>query len=174
MLVPSTIFEYVGLKQGAVVADLGCGATGLFTISAARLVGNMGQVYAVDVLKSVLEEVSKRSRLEGVNNVKTVWSNIEIFGATKIKKESLDLGMLVNVLFQSKEHENIMKEAARLLKKDARLLVIDWKPSYVPFGPPVIDRVSPDEVKAIAKKAGLSLVDEFKAGNFHFGLIFKK
>jgi ubiquinone/menaquinone biosynthesis C-methylase UbiE len=115
-----------------------------------------------------------KARLEGVTNIKTVWSNLEIVGATKIKKESLDFALLINILFQSKEHENIIKEAIRLLKKDGKLLVADWSQAPASFGPPLIDRIKPETVKKIASNLNLKLIDEFDAGTYHYGLIFKK
>lgn len=174
LLVPAEIFQHVGIRQGMKVADLGCGAHGHFSIPAARLVGKEGTAYAVDILKSVLQEVSKRANFEGVKNLKTVWSNLEIVGAAKIRNESLDVAMLINILFQSKHHENVMQEAARMLKKGGKLLVVDWRQAHIPFGPPVVDRVDPSDVKKIAKKFGLSLLDEFSAGQFHYGLVFGK
>lgn len=174
LLDPSNLYQHLGLREGMRVADLGCGASGRFVITTARLVGRKGVVYAVDILKSVLTEVAKKARLEGVSNVKTVWSNLEIVGATKIPTGSLDRVYLINILFQSKEHENILREAARLLKPNKKLLVVDWKQTGAPFGPPVIDRVKPDHIKRIAKVAGLKLVDGFDAGDYHYGLIFQK
>lgn len=174
LLDPAEILARIGIRTGARVADLGCGGAGHFVVPAARLVGNHVSVYAVDILKSSLRSVASKARLEGVNNIKTVWSNLEIFGATKIRKESLDFGLLINIFFQSKHHGEILKETIRLLKKEGKILVIDWNKVPTPFGPPPEDRVKPDEVKKIAKNLRLKLIDEFDAGNYHFGLIFEK
>ena len=168
------IFKKIDLGEGMKVADLGCGAAGHYTITAGRLVGMKGRVYAVDVLKTVLKEISTRARLEGVNNIKTVWSNLESYGATNIANASLDVALLINVLFQSKEHTKILQEAKRLTSKHGKILVVDWKKSAAPFGPPSVDRVSPEEVKILATGIELKLVEEFSAGKFHYGLIFVK
>lgn len=168
------VFKHLGLAEGMAVADLGCGAAGHYTIPAGRLVGSKGIVYAVDILKSVLQEVSTRARLEAVNNIKTVWSNLEIYGATKIPANSLDVTMLINIMFQSKRRAEIMKEAKRLLKKGGKMLVADWKKTSAPFGPPTVDRVPPEAIKKYAQYLKLKLVDEFPAGKFHYGLIFVK
>jgi len=171
---PHRVFRHLGLEEGMKVADLGCGTAGHYTILAGRLVGKKGQVYAVDILKSVLKEVSTRARLEAVNNLKTVWSNLEIYGATKIPANSLDIALIINIMFQSKQHDNILKEAKRLVKKGGKLLVADWKKTAIPFGPPPVDRVPPEEIKKIAKNLKLKLIEDFSAGKFHYGLIFVK
>ncbi|KKQ57251.1 MAG: Methyltransferase type 11 [Parcubacteria group bacterium GW2011_GWA2_38_13] len=168
------ILKKIRVHEGKVVADLGCGGAGHFIIPAGKWVGKKSTVYAVDILRSALEEVSKKARLMGIKNIKTIWSNLEIPGSTKLSDNELDIAFLINILFQSKEDKNIMTEAARILKPGGKLLVIDWNSTRVPFGPPLVDRVDPNEIKEIAKTLGLKIMDEFDAGKFHFGLIFKK
>ncbi len=156
-----------------IIGDLGAGG-GMFCINAARLVGNQGQVYAVDVMKHVLGDIESKARLAGLGNIKTVWSNLEMVGATKIKENSLDFALLVNVLFQSKKHEQILAEAARLLKVGGKLLVIDWSDTRPGFAPATDRQVDPKKVIASAASLSLNLIREFKAGHYHFGLIFTK
>jgi len=163
------ILKKIRVHEGKVVADLGCGGAGHFIIPAGKWVGKKSRV-----LRSALEEVSKKARLMGIKNIKTIWSNLEIPGSTKLSDNELDIAFLINILFQSKEDKNIMTEAARILKPGGKLLVIDWNSTRVPFGPPLVDRVDPNEIKEIAKTLGLKIMDEFDAGKFHFGLIFKK
>src|SRR3989338_2320784 len=170
LLDPGEIFSHINLKAGMKVGDLGCGGAGHFTVPAGRKVGSQGLVYAVDILKSVLQSVVSRARLEGLGNIRTVWSNLEIAGATRIPKEGLDIAFLINILFQSKQDDNIIAEAVRLLKKEGELLIIDWKSSGSSFGPPAVDRIKPETIKSIAKKLNLKLIDEFDAGTYHYGL----
>ena len=68
----------------------------------------------------------------------------------------------------------IIEEAKRLLKSQAKLLVIDWLKTATPFGPSVEKRIDPLKVKETANKIGLNLIEEFQAGPYHFGLIFQK
>jgi len=168
------IFDRIALKSGQVVADLGCGGAGHFAIPAGRRVGSQGLVYAVDILKSVLKSVVSRARLEGVSNIKTVWSNLEIAGATRIPKNSLDMAFLINILFQSKHDDYVIGEAVRLLKDGGKLLIIDWGRVAPSFGPAAEDRIKPETLKTIANKLSLKLTDEFEAGKYHFGLLFEK
>ena len=174
LLDPKKIFSQLEIKAGDKIGDLGCGGAGHFSIPAAMLVGHDGMVYAVDIVKSDLKSLASIARLEGVQNIRTVWSNLEIFGATNIPANSLDVAFLINTLSQSKKREEIFKEAYRLLKKDGQLLMIDWKKSTANFGPPEANRTDFNQVKQIAKNLGLSLAAEFEAGIYHQALIFKK
>jgi ubiquinone/menaquinone biosynthesis C-methylase UbiE len=156
------------------VADLGCGSSGHFVFPAAKIVGKKGLVYAVDILRTALETVSKRARAENYVNVKTVWSNLEIFGATKIEAGSLDVGLLINTLYQSHKRAEILRESVRLLKKNGRLMIVEWKNIAVPFGPPAEERVKKELMDLEAKKLGLKPEEEFEAGQYHYGLIYVK
>ncbi|KYH37203.1 MAG: methylase involved in ubiquinone/menaquinone biosynthesis, partial [Candidatus Bathyarchaeota archaeon B24] len=51
----------VGVGAGKVVLDFGCGS-GTYTIPAARLVGDEGKVYALDVRKKALDEVEAKAK----------------------------------------------------------------------------------------------------------------
>lgn len=168
------ILEKIEIAEGLVAADLGCGGSGHFCIPAAHLVGNRGVIYAVDIQKAAIEGVKSRCKIEGVNNLKTIWANIENYQATRIKSNSCDLVMLINILFQSHHHFNILKEAVRLLKDGGILLIIDWNRSVIPFGPPVESRVKKSEINALLYKFASERIDEFEAGKYHFGMIFKK
>lgn len=163
-----------GVFDGMKVADLGCGGAGHFVIPAARLVGSKGMAYAVDILRSVLDEVAKKARLDGVSNLKTIWANLETYHSVKLADNILDIAFLINILFQSKEHLTLFQEAKRLLKKGGKLLVIDWNKTSAPFGPPLVDRVSSKEVKSLAGSLGLTPIDEFVPGKYHFAVVFIK
>jgi len=174
LLDASFILGKAQITEDIKVADLGCGASGHFIFPAAKMVGKRGVVYAVDILKTVLEEINKRVKQENIENIKTVWSDLEIFKATKIESGSLDVALLINTLYQSHKRVEILREAIRMLKKGAKLLVVEWKNVSSPFGPPPEERVKPDLLKIGAKKLGLEIEDEFEAGQYHFGILFVK
>ncbi|MFA6466664.1 MAG: methyltransferase domain-containing protein [Patescibacteria group bacterium] len=165
--------QILGLKTGQRVADLGAGG-GLFTLQAARLVGNQGEVYAVDIMKTILSDIESKSRMANLYNIKTVWSNIEILGATKIPEATLDFVFLVNILFQSKSVDSMLSEAARLMKNGAKMLVIDWSDSNTKVGPHNDRRLDPNSIISQAQAMNLILEQQFIAGQYHFGLIFIK
>ena len=174
LLDPQALLLRLGLKAGDRIANLGCGGSGHFTAAAARLVGDKSTVYIVDILKSALKTTASKARLEGLTNIKSIWSNLEIAGATNIPENSLNFAFIVNVLFESKKQENILAEARRLLKPGGKLLVVDWRQTSAPFGPPQASRVNLADIQNSAQKLNLKLIDQFQAGPYHFGLIFQK
>lgn len=168
------ILKKVQVSEKSKVADLGCGASGHFIFPAADLIGRGGKVYAVDILRTVLESIGKRIKQDNIENIETIWSDLEVFGATKIESGSLDIALLINTLYQSRKRAEIIREAVRMLKKGGRLLVAEWKNISSPIGPPIGARVKLDLLKTAAAKFGLKLEDEFEAGQYHYGVIFEK
>lgn len=173
-LLKTDVFGKIGLEENMHVGDLGCGNLAFYAFGAAKLIGKNGLVYAVDILKTALNAVENRAKHEGVDNLKTVWSNLELVGATNIPASSLDAVFIHNVLFQAAEHSGFLKETARLLKASGKLMIIDWKKSGAPFGPPVADRPEPEMVKKLAIGSGFRVIEEFEAGPYHWGMMLVK
>lgn len=168
------ILSRLSLAEGMVVGELGCGGRGHFVFPALRLVGSKGKVYAVDVVKTVLAAIEREAREHHLTNLETVWSDLEIVGATKrIAPQTLDRATLINVLFQVQAHEAVLAETRRLLKPNGLLLVVDWKQESAPFGPATNRRVSREEIQSLGKKLGFELKEEFAAGPHHYGFVFK-
>jgi len=168
------LLERSGIGEGMKVADLGCGISGHFVFPAARLVGKKGKIYAVDILRNVLETIVKIARQDRLENVETVWSDLETFGATKIDPASLDIAFLINTLYQTKRKIDVIKEAARLVKKNGKIVVAEWKNIAIPFGPSPENRVNEPLLKDWLAKIGFTVEDEFEAGPYHYGIVFVK
>ena len=168
------ILHKAGLAEKMTVADLGCGAAGHFVFSSGHIVGRKGKVYAVDILKNVLEGIKRKIYLENINNIVPIWSNLEIFKGTKLEAGSLDVALLINTLYQSRNRAAILREATRMLKKGGVLVVVEWKKISIPFGPRVEDRVDPKHIIQVSQKLGLDFEEEFFVGKYHYGLIFNK
>lgn len=171
---PYPIFGKISLASGMRVADLGCGRTGHFVFPASRVVGDTGIVYAVEIVKNILDSIQSRIRSEGYHNVQTVWSNIELVGKTPVPAGSLQACFLVNVLFLVNDKAGALVEAARLVETGGSVVVVDWERRLGLLGPPPERMVSPDMIIALAEQASLELVERLAPGGYHYCLIFKK
>lgn len=168
------IISKMKISEGQTVADLGCGNFGFFVWPLARNVGRRGMVYAVDILKSGLDEIKRKALKENFPQVKTIWSNLEVFKATEIENNSLDCALLINVLHQSEKKADILRESLRMLKRGGQLIVVEWGNSDSPLGPEASKRVRLDSLKRASEKLGLETKDEFLAGPYHYGIILIK
>jgi ArsR family transcriptional regulator len=102
-----------------VVGDLGCG-TGQ---AAAALAPTVARVVAVDESPAMLQ--AARARLKGLANVEVRRGRLE---ALPIDDITLDAAVCMLVLHHLAEPQRALAEAARVLKPDGRLLVVDMTP----------------------------------------------
>ncbi|MFZ2190043.1 MAG: methyltransferase domain-containing protein [Candidatus Magasanikiibacteriota bacterium] len=171
---PHLLFEKAHLQPGMHVADLGCGKTGHIVFPAARVLGEAGLVYAVDIIKDFLEEIRKRSALEAMHNIQTVWSDLERLGKAAIPNKNLDIGFIINVLWHSANPVAILDEAKRMLKEKARLVVVDWHNAVLPIGPKDSQLVDFEKIKSWGKVNNFVVQEEFLMGNYHKGVVLYK
>ncbi len=170
---PQTTVGYFGIEVGMRVADFGSGA-GYFTILLARLVGETGLVTAIDVMDYDLDIVRARAKTEGLRNIDTVRSNLEVVGGSGLASESQDFVLLKNVLFQTNNKEQMVNEANRVLKAGGAMVVIDWKKGVDGLGPPDDLRTDAEAVRRVVGEAGFEYARPLEPDNFHYGLVFKK
>jgi ubiquinone/menaquinone biosynthesis C-methylase UbiE len=169
---PEQTIKQLNIEKGMVIADFGCGA-GYFTVPLAKIVGEQGKIYALDVLETALESVRSRAKLEGLLNIETKRCNLEVSVGSGIDNNSVDWILLHNILFQSDDKSDIIKEAVRILKKGGKISAIDWKENQ-PMGPSKELVVSIESVKKIAEQSGLKFRSEMNVDNYHWGMIFEK
>lgn len=171
---PFKLLERVGIRADQRVADLGCGALGHFVFPAAQLVGPKGAVFAVDIQRSVLEQVEKAAKQEHMFHVKGVWSDIDVYGATRIDEASLDLTLLVNNLYLSQNRPQLVRELSRLTRPGGKIVVVEWKTIATPFGPEPTARISSEDAKKIFETPLLAFEQEFEAGPYHYGILYTR
>lgn len=171
---PAEVFQKIGLSAGMRVADFGCGRTGHFVFSMSPIIGDKGVIYAIDIIKDILESIKSRSRSEGFNNVQAVWSDLENIGAAPIPEGSLDAGFFVNVMFQLKKRPEAIRESLRLIREDGYLIIIDWLKRVGPIGPTPEQMIDQETLINMGLKENLQLVGRMPLGDYHFCVIFKK
>lgn len=170
---PEEIVQRLDVQAGMKVADFGSGS-GYFSIPLARLVGDDGKVYALDIQKDVLETVKSRAKTENLLNIETVWANLELPRGSKLDDGKVDLVIISNILFQAEDKGAVVKESARILKPGGSLVVFEWDETASPPGPPLELRIGKSTVRDLTQKAGFSFSKDLDAGSHHYGLIFKK
>lgn len=168
---PQKVISYFSLKPDFVIADFGCGS-GFFALPLAKAL-KKGIVVGVDIQLPVLEVLSLKIRDQGLKNIKLILGNLEDDEGSGLRSESCNVVLISNLLFQVENKEKIIKEAKRILKKKGMMVIIDWDKLGI-LGPEKKERVDKKSLKEIAKKLKLKTKKEFKAGDFHFGVIFEK
>jgi ubiquinone/menaquinone biosynthesis C-methylase UbiE len=134
---PAEFVNTLGISDGHKVLDYGCGV-GSYTIPAARLVGESGKVYALDIHPIAIERVEKRARKKGLSNIVTIQSDL----TTGLPEEHLDFALLIDVFTWIDDKVSLLKEIHRILKPSGNLVFL-------------IDHASPEDCKEIVEESGL-------------------
>lgn len=165
---PSEVLKNLKLKPDMVAADFGCGSGG-WVLPLAKILED-GQVFAIDLLEEPLSALRSKAKTEKINNIMTIKSDVEKI--SRMGSSSCDLVLMTNLLFQCEDKKAVLEEGKRIMKKGAKLLVVDWKNDSA-LGPSET-RVSADEIKKAAEESGFEIASEFEASSFHWGLILAK
>ncbi len=176
---PDAVVGEFGVTPGMRIADFGCGA-GHIGILVAQQVGKDGFVTALDIMEDKLDSIKARAKAAGLENIDTKRANLEVMGDTGLGDGTQDMVILINILFQSNKKADILKEAKRVLKSGSTAILVEWKkdiggqtPQANP-GPPNELRTESADMQAIFASENFTLVRQFNAGQFHYGMIFRK
>lgn len=171
-IAPDKAIRSMGVEPGMIVADFGAGS-GFYTLESAKRVGSAGKVYAIDIQKELLKAIKGKAETEGYNNVEILWADLEQPEGSKLAAGSADRVIISNILFQVNNKQAMAQEAERILKKEGRLILIEWSESSK-LGPTAEQRLSKEQAKELFEGVGLFFEKEFDAGSSHYGLIFLK
>ena len=161
---PAQLIERSGIKKGMHVLDLGCGS-GAFTPFIARVVGQKGRVYALDIQADMLKQLeNKLSKPENrdIKNIKLIEGNAY---ELPFEDNSLDLVNMVTVLQEIPDRNRALQEVKRVLKPGGFLAVTELFPD--PDYPWKFTTVK------LGKEAGFA-VDKVSGNLFNYTVRFRK
>jgi protein-L-isoaspartate O-methyltransferase len=111
------------LKPGDAVADIGCG-TGYYASRMARIVGEKGIVYGVDIQQEMLDLMQRKMKLLRITNVKSILGEVK---DPKLAPESCDAMLLVDVYHEFDFPYEMTRAMIPALKKGGRLIFIEFR-----------------------------------------------
>jgi ubiquinone/menaquinone biosynthesis C-methylase UbiE len=119
----------LGVHQGTVAADVGCGA-GYFTFDLAQRVGPQGRVYAEDLLRWRLDQIRQQAAHDGLNQITTVLGTPD---NPSLPANSLDVILAVNTYHEWHKYQAMLQSLYRDLKPGGVFGLIDASaPSGLP------------------------------------------
>ncbi len=161
------------VAPGMHVADFGVGRTGHLLFPAARIVGDQGKVYGVDIQSEVLQMIEGRRRQYLVHNIDLVQADFE-YHDVAIPEHSLDRIFFVHTLAVAKHHRGVLGQIRRLLKPTGQVIVIDWHTqSSHPVAPRQEFRVHPNEIDLAFARGGCEVCGTFTPSPNHWGRMYQ-
>jgi ubiquinone/menaquinone biosynthesis C-methylase UbiE len=115
------VITALGIVEGSHVADVGAG-DGFFTTRLAKVVGDGGRVYAVDISKNTLDRLTRRVTDAGLTNVQAILGTPS---DPKLPQATLDAALIVNAYHEMREHQAMLAAIRRALKPGGRLVIVE-------------------------------------------------
>jgi ubiquinone/menaquinone biosynthesis C-methylase UbiE len=169
---PAKIIAQSGILQGQTVADLGCGG-GFYSVAAAKAVGNLGVVYAVDIQESKLAATQSAGRHLGFNNIMAIKADLEKT-VEDIAENSCDAVLATSIIHEVGSKEALVKNAYRLLRTGGGLVVVEWKKEAAMFGPALESRIDQKDLEQLLVRLGFKKTKDLPPEKFHYAMVFSK
>jgi len=129
------------------------------------MIGSEGVVCGVDVDDEALGELRAQSARAGLGNVRVKLAAAE---DASLCERCADIVFIGIALHDFKDPFKVLQNAKNTLKKDGRLVNLDWKKESTPFGPPLNIRFSESEAASLIERAGFNIVSIQDSGPYHY------
>jgi predicted methyltransferase len=175
---PNEVMDELGIKEGTVVADVGCGS-GYFVFHLAQRVGPKGKVYAEDIESGVLSKIDSRIHEENLEQIEVIQGTPD---DPFLPAGTLDVVIIVNAYHEMKNFDGMLQSLYRALMPGGVLGIIDHEAEP---GQPrsdyqehhripeqmVRDDLARNAFHFLSKKPGF---ESTQSGKKYFFLIFEK
>jgi ubiquinone/menaquinone biosynthesis C-methylase UbiE len=161
---PESILADAGLVPGMIFVDLGCGG-GFFSLPAARIVGEQGRVYALDIDIDAISHLREAAEEEGLNNVSALAGEGE---NTVLCAKCADMVFFGIVLHDFRDAAIVLRNARAMIKPTGKLINLDWKKEPMELGPPLEIRFDEDTASRLLWEAGFLVETVNESGPYHY------
>jgi ubiquinone/menaquinone biosynthesis C-methylase UbiE len=174
----SDLFTAMGVRAGAIVADVGAG-DGFLTVRLSSAVGERGKVYAVDTDEKMTDGLHRRLADARITNVDVV---IGASDDPHLPADTLDSVIILNAYHEMPEGPVVLRHILHALKPGGRLVLCEPVPSTQGQSRAAQMQnhvLGPEIVLQDLRTAGFEVVDSQDAfatnfGGTHFGLVVAK
>jgi SAM-dependent methyltransferase len=160
------VMDILGIKEGTHVADIGAGS-GWFSVRAAKRVGNTGIVYAVDINPESIAYIGRRTRRDGIRNLRAILSQAD---DPRLPENSVDSVLLLKTYHEVAHPVLLLENLRRSLRSGAKVGIIDRNGKGDDHG------VSQQVVLQEAAQAGYQLQEQYdfvKGDGEDYFLVFR-
>ncbi len=173
LLSTQALLDIAQIELGHNVLDVGPGRTGHVLFQAAERVGKRGKVIGVDISQETLAMLEGLRRQYLLHHVDFLWMDVE--GEHDIPVEDIDAIFLVNTAWMFKQHAEVFARLARSLKKEGKIIVVDWAPESAHALAPRWDfRIDPKRLDVVLAHVGLRAINRQEITPWHWVRIYQQ
>jgi ubiquinone/menaquinone biosynthesis C-methylase UbiE len=154
----SLMLTNLGVKRGMAICDMGCG-NGFYTLQLAKMTGDEGHIYAVDIQPEMLKLLNRRADEQGVRNVSPILGS---FTDPRLPKGKIDLILLVDVYHEFSHPEQMLAAMRESLSPSGVCALVEFRAEdpNVPIKPE--HKMTKEQILKEWPANGFKLVKEFE------------
>jgi len=153
---PEEVIQSLDLQPGDVIADIGAG-DGYFTRLFAKAVGPGGQALGLEVSSWKVKSMQRDAEKLGLDHYKGILVETDDPG---FELRSVDVVFLCNAYHHLSNRVDYFKKVSGGLKKDGRVVIVDFYNKRMAVGPPPSHTLAKEVVLEEMKSAGYQLLEE--------------
>lgn len=164
------VLSALQLESDEVVADIGAGG-GYFTERIARVVGDSGHVFAVDVQEAMIRTLEERVQEKSLTNVSVIEGE---FSDPCLLRASCDVAFFSSVYKEIVERAEYMTRVREALRPGGRVAILEYRPEFRGLGTPSEYRLPASQVVAEMEAVGFELRTRYEFIDRQYYLIFEQ
>lgn len=153
----SLMLANLGVRRGMTLCDMGCG-NGFYTLQLARMTGEQGHVYAVDIQPEMLQLLNRRADEQQVRNITPVLGTLT---DPRLPRGKIDLILLVDVYHEFSHPEEMLAAMRQALAPGGLCVLVEFRAEdpAVPIKPE--HKMSKEQILKEWPPNGFKLVRQF-------------
>lgn len=166
---PDELIAALGVKPGAVVADIGAG-TGYFAARFARVVAPRGSVFASDIEPNMVVFLRDRADQEALPNLIPILASS---ADPRLPDGQSDLIFICNTWHHLTDRVSYARRLQTDLAPGGRVVIVDFLEGELPVGPPPAQKLNAAQVRAEFEQAGYRLAASPDLLPYQYVLVFE-
>ena len=119
----SLMIASLGVKPGMILCDMGCG-NGFYTLQLAKMTGEKGHVYAVDIQPEMLKMLNERADAAGIDNISPILGTpID----PRLPRGEIDMILLVDVYHEFSYPEQMLAQMREALSPEGKIVLVEFR-----------------------------------------------
>ena len=160
---PFRVMSHCPINPRDTVADIGCGP-GYFTLPLAKYLIH-GKVLALDTSDEIVQACQERVDKARLGNVEVVKCEEYEFPV----EPGVADGLFISVtLHHPEDRVRFLSAAKEMLTPGGWCFIVEWQKAETESGPPQQVRISPDELRQIAKDSGFKFQSSLNLNSDYF------